>query len=104
MAPVNAGTLKVVAVKNSIQQIPASAAVEMELSVRNFSLDVSESFDRNVKPLMPLKTTREQNNEFTVGSGSFMAGKHFGVDVIDKNRALILGDRACNYSFMPKVV
>src|ERR1022692_772138 len=76
----------------------------MELRVWHFRLDLSKGIDRNVESLMPLETSWEQYNEFPVRSCSCMPGKHLGVNMIDKDRALSFWGRARNYCFMPQVV
>src|ERR1700683_2985055 len=70
--------------------ITAYSTVDVELRSRYFAFDVNERLDRDVKSLVPLKTTRKQYDEFAVSSCFCVSGEHLGVDVINKHRALAL--------------
>src|SRR5579872_736146 len=76
----------------------------MKFSIGNFAFDMSESLDRYVESLVPLKATGKQNNELFVRSSSRMPREHLGIDMIDEDRALFSLSGSPNHSFIPKMV
>src|SRR5579863_7726164 len=84
--------------------LPNTSTVDVEFSIWYPVLNEGKSFDGNVQSLMPLKAARKDDDQFSIGACARPTIENGRIDVVDKNRAFLGGNRSGYQFLMPDMV